>query len=53
MEKYNLTPEEQTKLRAICKVTNLSFYAMAARPKKAKELIDTYKDYWGKSGEIR
>lgn len=53
MEKYNLTPSELTKLRAICKVTKLSFYAMAARPEKAKELIEKYSEYWGKSGEIK
>jgi len=49
MVKYNLTQSELTKLRAICKVTKLSFHAMAARPRVARELIDKYRDFWGKS----
>ena len=49
MEKYHLTPTEQVRLRAICKVTNLGFPAMAARPKVARELIAKYKDFWGKA----
>ena len=49
MVKYNLTQSELTKLRAICKVTKLAFPAMAARPKVARELIDKYKDFWGRS----
>ena len=49
MEKYHLTHLEQVRLRAICKVTNLKFHAMAARPVKARELIAKYKDFWGKA----
>lgn len=43
MIKFNLTQSELTKLRAICKVTKLSFNAMAARPRVARELISKYK----------
>jgi len=49
MNRYYLTSSELTKLRAICKVTKLSFNAMAARPKVAKELIDKYKEFWSKT----
>ena len=48
MIKFNLTAKELTRLRAICKVTNLQFPAMAARPKIARELILKYKEFWTK-----
>ena len=42
--KYNITSTEQKKLRIVCKYTRLSFPAMAARPKIARELIAKYYD---------
>ena len=39
MTKYNLSVLQQRHLRLVCKHCNLSFHAMAARPKVALELI--------------
>ena len=44
MVKYNITKDEQRKLRVVCAWTRLRFDAMAARPKVARELIAKYYD---------
>ena len=40
MTKYNLTRDQLRTLRKVCKLTNLHFQPMAARPKAALALIE-------------